>query len=80
LLRAAAILVLAFVLNKYFHAKAHKITLPNFHGNESLSNGHQTVPHNIQPHIVPLSNTDNNSLAASAESFLEIASSKAFAI
>jgi hypothetical protein len=62
------------VLNRYFQANAHTIIFQIFHVTLSLSNGHHAVPHAKAHPIVHLSNTDNNSLAASALSFLEIAS------
>jgi hypothetical protein len=71
-------LVLDAVLNRYFQAKAHNITFQIFHSIVSLSNGH-TLYHAAQP-IADLLNTDSISLAASAESFLEIQSCNHLAI
>jgi hypothetical protein len=70
--------VFDFVLNKYFHANAHTIIFQIFQPNVSVSNGH-TLYHAAQP-IAVLLNTHNISLAASAESFLDIASCNDLAI
>jgi hypothetical protein len=78
LLMSHANSVFAFVLNKYFQANAHTAILPNLPHKVSLSKGHTL--YQAAPHIADLLNTDNISLAASAESFLDIASSRAFDI
>jgi ABC-2 type transport system permease protein len=70
--------VFVFVLNRYFQANAHTIIFQIFHVTLSLSNGH-TLYHAAHP-IAVLLNTESISLAASALSFLDIASCSHLAI